>query len=179
MEGLLGISWLWWALGTFGITGTILLAIFAPTILFSVGRFLLALLRAMVRTRVGVAILVAAVVFVGADIHRSRLDQKELEQQKAEFEAKQKQRDATIAADTQKAVEAALAKQTADNAAIDKEVGDFKHDLPPIPATGNSFAVGSDACKLRSIAGLPCSEPQGPLNPMPAPKPARKGAKHK
>lgn len=174
MENLFGVSWVWWLLGTFGVAGTVALAIFAPTVLAVIWRIIAKLFQ----TRIGCAAIVGLLVFVAADIHRSRLDQAELEAQKAAFDLKQKQRDETVAADTLKAVNIALEKQKEAFASIDKDAKEFKDALPPVPSTGNPFAVGPDACRLRAIAGLACRRSEGPET-VPTPRSRRTTAQNR
>lgn len=172
---LFGIWWLWWLVGTLGLGGTIAAFVMAPAVAMPVFQ---AALRFLLGTRIGVGLLVGLVVFVAADIHRSRLDQRVWDAKVASFEQRQKERDQKIADDTRAAVTAEIAAQNVANAATDQKTEDFTHDLPPIPATGNPFAVGPDACRLRNIAGLPCSEPGGEPAPMPKADPRHRSPKH-
>jgi hypothetical protein len=168
-----GISWIWYLVGALGVGGTI--AFFAIDAVAAMAVFK-GLLRFLWRTRPGWAIVALAIAIPLTDIHRSRSDQAAMEAATAAFEQKQHERDKQIAADTRKAVDEALAVQAVNDAATDKRAEDFTHELPPIPATGNPFTVGPDACRLRQIAGLSCRGLEGTPVPMPKAHPKHRRA---
>lgn len=151
------IKWVYWAIGLFGVAGTIALLVFFPVI----GRGLFALavemLHQLLATRFGCAVLAAVVVGLSVNYMRASLDEDQFQQRMAQFEQLQKDRDAKIAADTRAEVEKEQAELNRSAALTDVAVKDFTNGLqiaPPSPA-GNPFRVGDDACKLRHIAGLP------------------------
>lgn len=156
------LKWGYWLVATVGVAGTIALFVFAP----AVGRGLLALGAEMVRqllaTRFGCAVLAAVVVGLSVNYMRATLDQEHFDARIAQFEELQKERDAKIAADTRAAVEKEHAEITRSAALTDVAVKDFTNGLPiapPAPAA-NPYLVGDDACKLRFIAGLPPCGPE-------------------
>lgn len=141
-----GVSWVWWLIGTFGIAGTIALAIFAPSALMLVWNAISKVLVWMLQTRVGCAILAFIIAFLIADIHRSRLDEASWKKQIAAFEAAQTQRDADIAADVRKTVTDELAKDQKADVIDVQEKKDFEQHLDPAKAC----LVGDDAVGLRN-----------------------------
>lgn len=149
---LLGISWLWWAIGTFGTVGTALLLWLAPTVLVRIATWLF---KFFVTTRLGNVIAAAALAFFVADVNRSLRDRSEFAAQTAAFQQAQKDRDKRIAAETRDEVWTEIANQTAANTATDQDVKEFHDALPPVPFTNgiNPFRVGDAACRLRAIAG--------------------------
>lgn len=152
MDTLLGISWLWWALGTFGMVGTGLLLWLAPGLLVQIATWMF---KFFITTRLGNIILAAAIAFFVADVNRSLRDRHEFAAQTAAFEQAQKDRDTRIAQQTREEVWKEIANQTAANAATDNDVKEFHNALPPVPfANGvNPFRVGDAACRLRKVAG--------------------------
>lgn len=160
---VLGISWLWWALGTFGLVGTGLMLWLAPAVLVQVAKSLLSF---FITNRYGNMIAVAIIVFFVADVNRSLRDEHDFAARTATFEQEQKDRDTRIAKETRDEVWTDIANQTAANTATDKEVKEFNHALPPVPhASDNPFRVGTDVCRLRALAGQagcgPASSPVG------------------
>lgn len=155
---MLGISWLWWSLGTFGLVGTGLMLWFAPAMLAMVAK---AVLSFFITNRYGNMLAVAIVVFFVADVNRSLRDEHDFAARTAAFEQEQQDRDTRIATETRDEVWKDIANQTAANTATDKEVKEFTDALPPVPhADDNPFRVGDDACKLRALAGQPGCGPQ-------------------
>lgn len=168
-----GVSWVWYLVGTIGIGGTIALLYLGPA-------FLTALVPQLVRfffgTRIGVGIMVGAIAFMVADIHRSRSDAARWEAEKAAFVQAEHDRDERIAKETREAVWKEIADATAQNTVLDNEVKEFHDALPPVPAspaaaTVNPFLVGDSACRLRHLAGYPGC---GPVRAQGVPK-ARSG----
>lgn len=161
-----GISWVYWMLGTFGLVGTGLMLWLAPAAL--VQGFTYAL-KFFFGTRIGNILLTAIVVFIIADINRSKIDAAEYAAKIAEMQEQQiaagKQRDADVAADTRAAVMAELARQRLTEAKIDSDVKEFTDALPPAPSSFTAatpdFRVGDAACRLRAIAGYAGCEPEG------------------
>lgn len=149
---MFGISWLWWALGTFGVVGTALLLWLAPAALVQIAT---TLVRFFIGTRLGNIILAAGVAFFIGDVNRSLRDQHEYAARTAAFEQAQRDRDTRIAQETRDEVWKEIANQTAANTATDKEVKEFENALPPVPfANGiNPFRVGDASCRLRHLAG--------------------------
>jgi cytochrome c-type biogenesis protein CcmH/NrfF len=156
---LLGIWWLWWAIGTFGLVGTGLMLWLAPAFLVQIVTWLL---KFFFTTRIGAAILAGSVAFFVADVNRSLRDEAEYKQRTALFEHAQKARDARIAQDTRDQVWKEIADQTAANTVTDNQVKDFHDALPPVEATdkcADVVRVGSNANRLLNIAGG--GSPQG------------------
>lgn len=152
------ISWVWWAVGAFGLVGTGLMLWLAPAVLVQIVKSLLAF---FLTNRWGNMLGVAIIVFFVADVNRSMRDEETFKERTAAFEEAQKQRDIQIAADTRQAVTEELAKQKTADTATDNQVKDFTNALPPVPyADSNPFRVGNDACKLRALAGQPGCGPQ-------------------
>lgn len=149
---MLGISWIWWALGTFGTVGTLLLLWLAPATLAMVVK---SVLTFFLTNRYGNMIAVGLIVFFVADVNRSLRDQHEFAARTAAFEQSQRDRDTRIAQETRDQVWKDIANQTAENTATDKDVKEFHDALPAVPfANGvNPFRVGDASCKLRHVAG--------------------------
>lgn len=151
------LKWAYWLLATVGIAGTIALFVFAP----AVGRGLVSLawemLHQLLATRFGCAVLAAVIVGLGVNYLRASLDQEDFAARTAQFEEAKKALAVKIAADTRAEVEKEQRDLNQSAALTDIAVKDFTNGLPvapPLPA-GNPFIVGNDACKLRTIAGLP------------------------
>lgn len=155
---ILGISWLWWLLSTFGLGGTVIIVWFFPAVAVKIGA---TLLNFFLTNRWGNMLGVAIVVFIVADINRSLRDEHEFAARTAAFEQEQHARDERIAAETRITVQAEMAAQAKADTKTDTEVKDFTNALPPVPfADSNPFRVGPDACKLRALAGQPGCGPQ-------------------
>lgn len=174
----LGIGWLWWLLGTFGIAGTVAMLVFAPTVVPLVVQAVVRFVGYLLSTRWGCALLAAVVAFVVADIHRSTSDEKAFKARTEAFERAQHDRDERIARETREAVTKELADAAKENVKVDEDVKEFKDALPPVPHTGdNPFRVGADACRLRHIAGQVergCGESVNGV-PTPRRRPAGRG----
>lgn len=169
---MLGISWLWWALGTFGIVGTVLLLWLSPTVLLTIVK---ASLTFFITNRYGNMIAVAIVVFFVADVNRSMRDEHDFAARTAAFKQEQKDRDARIAQQTRDEVLAESANQIEANIKTDKEVKEFTDALPLVAHTDdNPFRIGDDACRLRHLAGQLGCEPASPKR-MPETRPQTKG----
>lgn len=151
----------WWVLGVGGIGGIVLLCLLYPVIMQAVLNVVGAILREMLSTRLGCAVLAAIVVGLGVSHMRGKIDNDAFADRTAQFEQQQKQRDAAIAAETREQVTKELADLKKSEDATDTAVKDFTDAAPisppvisPLPAT-DPLLVGADACKLRIIAGLP------------------------
>ena len=149
-----GISWVWYLITILGVGGTIAFFVLDTAMATMVFKWLL---RFLWETRLGWALVAGFFMFELADILRSRSDQADFAARTAAFEQAQQARDQKIADDTRAAVTEELKQQAAADQKTDTDNEDFKKDLPPVPATGNLFAVGTDACKLRVISGQTCS----------------------
>lgn len=173
MSTLLGVGWIWWLLGTIGIGGTVALAVFAPAVFTMVAQAIARLVGYLLSTRWGCALLAAIVAVVVADVHRSMRDQAEWAERTAEFNRQQEERDRRIADQTRAEVEKEIAAAKVDDKVIDTAVkdviGEFRH-VEPVPALGNPFRVGDDACRLRAIVGQAGCEPQGRHQSVPTPR---------
>jgi len=170
-----GISWVWYLVGLLGVGGTIAFFVLAPAL---AGTVLQAVFRFLLTTRPGWA-LMAIMIFVPlTDIHRSRKDEAAFAARTSAFEQAQRERDARIEQETRDKVTAELAEQAKDNTKVDTDVDAFQKDLPPVPATGNPFAVGPDACRLRVIAGLACNKDRTAIVRMPKARPKAAGSRH-
>ncbi len=154
-----GISWVWYLVTILGVGGTILFFVLDAAMATVVFKWIL---RFLWETRLGWALVAGFFMFELADILRSRSDQADFAARTAAFEQAQQARDQKIADDTRAAVAEELKQQAAADQKTDTANEDFQKDLPPVPATGNSFAVGSDACKLRLIAGQTCGPDRSP-----------------
>lgn len=162
---VLGIWWLWWAIGTFGLVGTGLMLWLAPALLVQIVTWCL---KFFITTRLGNVIAAAAIAFYVGDVNRSLRDEHEFKARTAAFEQAQKARDATIAQQTRDEVWTEIANQTAANNTTDKEVKEFHDALPIIDANNNAFRLGADACRLRHLAGQAECGPGGAKG-VPAP----------
>jgi hypothetical protein len=172
---MLGVSWLWWGIGTLGLGGIILLAVLwftvGPVI---VSKILNAIGYALVlawSSRIGVGIIVGALAFFVADTHRSRLDEADWAKQTSEFNKRAAMRDKLIADQTRADVTAELQQQQVADVAADKEVKEFHDALPPVPALNNPFVVGSNAGRLRSLYGQSGRRSQRIVGAVPAARP--------
>lgn len=179
MDGaFLGIGWLWWLLGTFGIAGTVALIAFAPTVVPLVVQASVRVVGYLLSTRWGCALLAAGVAFMVADIHRSMRDEASFKARTEAFEQAQHERDDRIAREVREQVWKEIADATAENEKIDKDVKEFRDALPPVPHTAdNPFRVGADSCRLRRIAGQAgCGPGEGDKGvPTPRPRPSSRG----
>lgn len=170
---LFGVWWLWWALGTFGLVGTGLMIWLAPTVLLGILKWAVTF---CFTTRIGAALLAASIAFFVADVNRSKRDASEYAAKTAQFEQAQADRDKQIETDAKDQVWIEIANQTALNTTTDTEVKEFHDALPPIATTdacNDIVRVGSNAGKLRAIAGAPVSRP---VRPQAVPKARRKAA---
>lgn len=170
---LFGVSWVWWAIGTVGLLGTILMLWLAPTVLLGLVKMLITF---CFTTRIGAALLAASIAFFIADVNRSRRDEAEYAYRTAQFEQAQNDRDAKIAADTRAEVLTEIASQTAANTQTDTEVKEFHDALPTIATTdacNDVVRVGANAGRLRTLAGAPLSRP---IRTQGVPKAGKKAA---
>jgi hypothetical protein len=145
-------SWwklIWWAVGMFGIGGLIAICAIYPVVLAVVARFF----RLVLSTRIGCAVVAAIVAALIADYARHSIEDDRHAAEIAAFEKKQGERDERIRVETREVVWKEIANATAENAITDKDVKDFTDALPPTPPTGNVYRVGTDACRLRQLAG--------------------------
>lgn len=176
---IFGIGWLWWLLGTVGIGGAAALFFLAPAVFGVVVRAVVQAVSYLLSTRWGCALLAAMLAFAVADIHRSMKDAAIWEERVAEFNRQQEARDQRIAEETRAAVEKEVEAAKKDDAAIDttvsKTIEEFKH-VEPVPALGNPFRVGDDACRLREIVGQAGCESQGGNGRVPTPRRRPDGA---
>lgn len=171
-----GISWVWYLVTILGVGGTIAFFVLdfalATTVFKAIVNFLWS-------TRIGWALVAGFFMFELADIHRSSSDEAAFAARTAAFEQAQKDRDQKIADDTRAAVTKELADQTKTDQQTDTQVKEFNDALAPVPATGNPFTVGSDACKLRALAGLSCGERRAVTTPVPKARPKHRAAADK
>lgn len=170
---LFGVSWLWWALGTFGLIGTGLMIWLAPTVLLGLLKWLLTF---CFTTRIGAALLAASIAFFVADVNRSKRDEAEFSERTAQFEQAQADRDKQIENDTRDQVWIEIANQTALNKTTDTEVKEFHDVLPTIATTdacNDVIRVGANAGRLRVIAGSPVRRS---IRPQGMPKARKKAA---
>jgi hypothetical protein len=145
-----------WLLATFGVAGTIALFVFVPTLARLVGSAVVRCFAVVFSYRIGCAVVAALLACLITDYVRHSIEDKRHADAEASFKLAQSARDRRIAEETRESVWKEIANATAENAVIDKEVKDFTDALPvsnPPSQTGNSFAVGNDACRLRRIAG--------------------------
>jgi uncharacterized membrane protein YccC len=146
-----------WLLATFGVAGTIALAVFFPTMARLVGAAVGRCFALVFSYRVGCAVVAALLAYLVADYVRHSIEDKRHADAEASFRLAQSARDRRIAEETRESVWKEIADATAANAVIDKEVKDFTDALPvsnpPTEAGGNLFAVGASADRLRRIAG--------------------------
>jgi hypothetical protein len=153
-----GVSWIWYLLGLLGVGGTI-----AFFVLDTAGAtlFFKWLISFLWKTRIGWALVAGFLAFEIADIHRSKLDEAAFAARTAEFEQKQKERDAKIEADTRAAVLTELAQNKTDDTATDKDVKEFQneHPAPATPAATDNCRIGPDVDQLRRISGTPIGRP--------------------
>lgn len=172
---LLGISWLWWMLGTFGLIGTGLMIWLAPTVLLGVLKWAFTF---CFTTRIGAALLAASIAFFIADVNRSRRDEAEYAVRTAEFEQAQQDRDKQIENDTRDQVWIEIANETAANTQTDTEVKEFHDVLPTIATTDACNAVirvGANAGRLRVLAGAG-TPLRRPVRAQAVPKAGKKAA---
>lgn len=144
---------IYWAIGVFGIAGTIALIVFAPTTIPIIVNAVTRFFNFVLSYRIGCAILAAVLAAFIADYMRHSSDDARYAAEVAEYEKAQDARDKRIKDETTADVWKEIANATAENAVTDTDVKDFTHDLPPIPATGNPFRIGDDAGRLCRIAG--------------------------
>lgn len=175
MDLIWGVSWLWYLAGFLGVGGTIAFVVLAPA---EAGMVFQSVFRFLLTTRPGWALMALLIAVPLTDIHRSKKDEAAFAQRTAEFEEKQKERDATIASDTRKQVTAELAEEVKANTKVDTDVDAFQKELPPAPPGGNPFLVGTDVCKLRVIAGLACDQDRGANKGVPKAGTKIKGPRH-
>ena len=149
-----------WIGGTVGVVGFIAAWILFPAAFSVVLKGIMAMFGFVLNYRIGCALVAAIVAGVAVDYARHSHDDAVHAAQTAAFNKAQDARDAGIAADTRKLVTKEFAEAAAANAATDKEVKEFHDALPAVvPETGNPFRVGTDACRLRKLAGETDCEP--------------------
>lgn len=141
----------WYWIGGIGIAGAIAaLCFYVPALLVPIVRFL----KLMMGTRIGCVVIAVIVTAIVVDYLRHAHDDKVFAAKTAAFEQAQKDRDARIAADTRTLVEREKAEQFIAEQDAKKDVEGFKASLPP----NRLFRVGTDAARLRALAGLPPSQ---------------------
>lgn len=156
----MNVEWwklIYWAVSILGVTGTIALFVFFPA---AAGIALKAVVRffgIVLSYRIGCAVVAAIVAALIADYVRHSIEDEKHAAEVAAFEQKQKQRDKTIAADTEKWVREQMAAQFIAEQESNYDVDSFKSDLP----VSSNFRVGADACRLRKIYGQSGCGPDG------------------
>src|SRR6202165_5176908 len=99
------IPWVWWLVGLFGIGGTVALFIFAPAVANAITLAISDTVRALLKTRVGVAILVAVIAgtlaWLDGDLHGRLTERKAWNVANAAAEAARVARDAAVAKKTE------------------------------------------------------------------------------
>lgn len=145
----LAYQWMYWIIGGAGLTGVVALAILAPAAALLLWKLVSSLLRIVLGTRIGCALMAAGIAWVASDLNRHKIDDAAFAEKTAQTVAAQKARDATIAASTKTLV----IKEIADDRATEQNsrtmVDSFRAALP---ASG-ACLVGADADRLRAIAG--------------------------
>lgn len=165
----LALEWFWWIFATFGIVGIIAVWFLAPSVAALIMKGVIAFFTLIFGYRIGCAIVAAIVAFLIADYHRARIDEADWKQQQAAFIQAQAARDKQIDVDARAEVRKEIADEKAATAATTNEVQVYEQALPVLPPTDTVCRVGSDAGKLRAIAG----HPQGKRK-FRMPKPSRK-----
>lgn len=155
------VEFIWWIVGMFGVVGLVAFWFMAPAAAQLTAQAVVKILSAAFSTRVGCALMAAVLVGLVVDEKRHTYDDEQYAKQTALFEAAQRRRDDTIAQETRVKVQAAIDETKAENKAVDDDVKDFSHDLPPVPPTGNPFLVGRDAGRLCKLAGQTVCGPSG------------------
>lgn len=152
---------IYWVIGTVGVGGAIALACFFPAVakllLDGVVRFF----ALVFRYRIGCAVVAAALAWFVADYVRHSIEDDKHAAEAVESAKANLARDARIKTETRAMVWEEIANATAENAVTDKEVEGFTNALPKPPDTGNPFAVGADACRLRKLYGQAGCGPVG------------------
>ena len=152
----------WWGVGTFGLAGTIFLAVAFPVVFKVAFSAVVRFIALLLSYRAGCARLAAIVAAVAADYWRHSTEDAKHAAESAAFERAQTERDARIQRDIRAAVLKEIADAAVENVATDKDAKDFTDALPkPPPDTRNLFRVGPDACRLRSIYGQAGCGPHG------------------
>lgn len=150
------VSW-WkvaiWVLTTFGIVGTIALAALFPLVFKAAGAGVVRFVSLLLSYRLGCAVLAAIVAAGITDYVRHSIEDDRHAAEAAEFKAAQDARDERIKSETRALVLKEIADAKVADAATDKDVKGFTDALPKPADTGNPFAVGNDACRLRHIFG--------------------------
>ncbi len=142
-------KWIWWGVATLGVGGTIALIAFFPAVGGVAVKAVVRFFSIVLAYRVGCAVVAAALAALVADYVRHSIEDEKHAAAAAAFEQRQVQRDATIAADTEKWVREQMTAQWAAERDSQNEVDSFKKDLP----VSDVFRVGSDAIRLRRISG--------------------------
>jgi len=163
-------DWSWWKIaywlvGTLGVTGTIALAVLFPAAFGVAFKAVVRFFTIVLSYRIGCAVVAAVLAAFVADYVRHSIEDDKHAAAVAAFEEKQKQRDAKIAADTEKWVREETAAQWTAERDSQNEVDSFKKDLP----VSDVFRVGADAVRLRGIAGEAVSG-SGSTKSVPAPR---------
>jgi hypothetical protein len=159
----------WWAVGTFGIVGTIALIVlgsmYFPDLLRRIVAGFVRIFTFVLSYRIGCAIVAAIVVGLAVDYWRHDKDDAEFAKRTALFEHAQKQRDERIRVETRDDVWKEIADATAENVVIDKDVKEFTDAPPPQPApASNPYRIDPvSRVRLCHIAGqTEC----GPVSPQ-------------
>ncbi len=149
------MTWLWWAasaLGSLGIIGAIVLAIFFPPMLLVVWKIVSNAFLWFFRTRIGFGIVVGVAVWYGTSWYQHRIDVQACEAEKAAFKVAQKKRDSDIAKDTEQFVRKQIADEYMAQQESDNALAQFKtetHAANP----DRKCPVGADAPRLRQLWG--------------------------
>lgn len=174
-------SWwklIYWAISLFGIGGTIALLAIYPIAFKAVATVVIRCFSFVLSYRIGCALLAAIMAGLVADYWRHSADDADFAERTAAYNQEQVERDARIAKETRDLVWREIADATAQNTVIDNEVKEFHDALPSVPSTGNIFRIGTDACRLRHIAGQTECGPDG-SKPVPKANPGNEGGRHR
>lgn len=150
-------KWVWWGVATLGIGGTIALIAIFPVAGGAAIKAVVRFFSIVLAYRVGCALVAAALAALVADYVRHSIEDEKHAAAVAAFEKAQKERDKTIAADTEKWVREQIAAQFIAEQDTNHDVDSFKKDLP----VSDVFRVGADAARLRKLAGQAERGPDG------------------
>ena len=146
-------SWIWWLIATFGFAGVVVFCVAAPTTAVLVGQAIAGLIRRMLQTRIGVAVLVAIVATIATWIWRDGVLQERWTQRyaddKALAAAASKARDDQIAEDLTKKYQPKIQSLEQLTKSLQKQVADHAK-RKPVTVAGKTVASGS--CKLGDAA---------------------------
>jgi hypothetical protein len=147
-------AWIWWLIATFGFAGTVFFCVAFPTTAVLVGRAIAGIIRRMLQTRPGVAVLVAIVATIAMWIWRDGVVEERWAQRYADDKRlaaiASKARDDQIAEDLTKKYQPKIQSLEQLSKSLQKQVADYAKRKPvTVAGAPGACRLGADALRLR------------------------------